>query len=89
MRRGIERMVGDVLTEAKQKRLAPTRLGARCSVNYNFVDGMIKSGLLRVEQTRNGKVTVLTDKGLQALAEYESYQLRLSDFYKQFNGQDR
>jgi len=82
-------MVRDVLTEAKHKRLAPTRLGARCSVNYNFVDGLIKSGLLRVEQTRNGKVTVLTEKGLQALVEYESYQLRLSDFYKQLHGRNR
>lgn len=66
-------MVGDVLTEAKQRKLAPTRLGARCGVNYNFVEGLIRSSLLGVEHTRNGKVTVLTEQGLRALSDFESY----------------
>jgi len=65
MHSGIEHTVGDMIIEAKHKTLAPTKLGARCSMNYSFVDGLIKSGLLRVEQRRKGKVTVLTEKGLR------------------------
>jgi predicted transcriptional regulator len=86
MRRGIDRMVADVLNEAKKRRVAPTRLGACCSVNYTLVDAIIKSGLLRVEHTENGKVTVLTDKGLQALSGYETFRSHLSDFYELFWG---
>jgi len=86
MRRGIERMVADVLAEAKQRKLAPTRLRACCSVNYNIVDAMIKSGLLRVEHTRNGKFAVLTEKGSRALENYESFQVQMSDFYKLLYG---
>jgi len=86
MRRGVERMVADVLAEAKRRRLPPTRLGAHCSINYTFVDAMIKGGLLRVEHAENGKVTVLTEKGLHALTGYESFRSQLSDFYKLLHG---
>lgn len=81
MRRGVERMVADVLAEAKKRRAAPTRLAAHCSVNYNLVDAMIKSGLLKVENNVNGKVTVMTETGVKALSSYESFRAHLSDFY--------
>jgi predicted transcriptional regulator len=67
MRRGYHEMVAEALWEAKTKRIAKTRIAARCSINNNFMEHLINAGLLT-----EGPPATITDKGNEFLIHFQA-----------------